>query len=145
VADGLGRRPKFGRCSRRSPRRSLTDGGWRGSARRCSMAEVNGEASRGEQSEEDGFESLMDSAVDKQHGTVIACAVREGRKAGGGWSAAAGTIGRQRGGGCCLSGVRSEVYGVGDSSTGSGPIRCTVLFPIVKNCSIFAIQICCHP
>jgi hypothetical protein len=36
------------RCSRRSSRHSPTGGGWRGSTRRCSMAEVNGEASRGD-------------------------------------------------------------------------------------------------
>jgi hypothetical protein len=46
VADGSERRPKFGRCSR-LPRRSPTDGGWRGSAQCCSVAELNGEASRG--------------------------------------------------------------------------------------------------
>jgi hypothetical protein len=132
AADGSGRRPKFGRCSRRSPRRSPTDGGWRGSAGCCSMAEVNGEASRGERSEEDGFESPTDSAVDKQHGTMIACATCGGRKACGGWSAAAGAVGRQRSGGSCLSGAWSKVSVVSDCSTGLGPIRCTILFPIVQ-------------
>jgi hypothetical protein len=46
VADGSHRRPKFGRCSR-LPRRSPTGGDCRGSARCYSVAEVNGEASRG--------------------------------------------------------------------------------------------------
>jgi hypothetical protein len=132
AADGSGRRPKFGRCSRRSPRRSPTGGGWRGSARRYSVAEVNGEASRGEQSEEDNFESPANSAVDKQHRTVIACAARGGRKAGGSWSAVAGAVSRQRGGSSCLSGAGLKVSGVSDCSTVPGPIRCTVLF---SNCS----------
>jgi hypothetical protein len=92
AADGSGRRPKIGWCSRRSPRRSLTGGGWRGSAWHCSMAEVNGVVTRGERSEEDGFESLIDSAVDKQHGTAIACATLGGWKAGGGWSVVAGAV-----------------------------------------------------
>jgi hypothetical protein len=48
VADGSERRPKFGWCSR-LPRRSPTGGGWRGSARCYSMAELNGEASRGKE------------------------------------------------------------------------------------------------
>jgi hypothetical protein len=54
----------------------------------------------------------------QQHGTAIACAKRGGRKASGGWSAAAGAVGRQRSGGSCPSGAWSEVSGVGDCSTG---------------------------
>jgi hypothetical protein len=73
------------------------------------VAEVNGEVSRGERSEEDGFESPMDSVVDRQHGTAIACVARGGQKAGGGWSAVAGAVGQQRGGGSCPCGARSEV------------------------------------
>jgi hypothetical protein len=35
----------------------------------------------------------------QQHRTAIACAMRGGQKAGGGWSTAAGAVSRQRGGG----------------------------------------------
>jgi hypothetical protein len=109
------------------------------------MAEVNGEVSRGERSEEDGFESPTDSVVDRQHGTAIACVARGGRKAGGGWSVVAGAVGQQRGGGSCPCGARSEVSGVGDCSTGRAQFGAQSFFQLFKNCSIFAIQICCHP
>jgi hypothetical protein len=72
-------------------------------------------------------------------------AVNRGAVGTRGWCVAVGKTAAQVG-----AMVQQELCGLkpspgGASSTGPGPIRCTIIFQLFKNCSNLVIQICCLP